>query len=330
MTRDLGAEVQPVVNVAKLLADAQRMQIQIADGERAIAHNTEVVAGYRLKLGQILVEARKGFPARGPKAAAWGRFIADIGISQRTAHNYMKLAGYVGEISETVSETSQATAGGKVSETDGENRSRVPTYHEAGSDKRPRAPKTPTPRVVRDASDGGEPPAEERTYREVVFLVEPAPAPEGTDIKIAVQVGDGPITAITTKAPSALVDQRGIAVPVALVEIFAKMPPRLRRIHSLLNEAAQEWESLEGELRAAKQAGAPFPPGHPFGPFGSSVQNAAGLRDLALSYHRAQPFTVCPTCRGTGEACADCRGAGWCDKARFDRALPGAKEASGS
>lgn len=51
----------------------------------------------RLELGRALAEARKAWPARGPKARAWGEFLERQGIEQSVAYRLMQLAGYVEE-----------------------------------------------------------------------------------------------------------------------------------------------------------------------------------------------------------------------------------------
>lgn len=55
----------------------------------------EVTARRRLELGRALVEARKAWPARGPKAKGWGEFLERVGIEQDAALRMMHLAGYV-------------------------------------------------------------------------------------------------------------------------------------------------------------------------------------------------------------------------------------------
>lgn len=49
----------------------------------------------RLELGRLLMQARKAWPERGPKAKGWGEFLAKMGIEEQSARNYMQLAGYV-------------------------------------------------------------------------------------------------------------------------------------------------------------------------------------------------------------------------------------------
>jgi hypothetical protein len=315
MMRDHGSVVQPAVDVDKLLAEARRVHIAASDAERAVEVHTKRAAELRLQLGRILVDARKGFPRSGPKAAGWARFIADIGIASQRASEYMRLAGHV--------DSGDLPAGGEISSL------RSAGIKPGASDARPT--KAPAPRVVRDGSQdpGEEDVAEDRSYREVTFPVESAPAPPQVKVATMVQVGDGPITTISTTVGGEVRDQLGRDVPAALRPAFVTIAPRLKRLHQLLLEAAREWDAMEADLRAARSAGAAMPPGHPFAPFGASVKDATVLRDLALSYLRALPYTSCPTCHGGGTNCADCRGAGWADKARFDRALPAAKEAAG-
>lgn len=90
---------------------------------------TEESARRRLELGRLLAEKRKAWPARGPKAKGWGEFLEKIGIEERTARNYMQLAGYVEEISETEKSVSETP---------------IPTYAQAGIDLRARAEERPS------------------------------------------------------------------------------------------------------------------------------------------------------------------------------------------
>lgn len=94
-----------------------------SERDSAVASRTaEEAKVRRLELGRELVKARKAWPARGPKAKGWGELLEREGIEQQTALNYMRLAGFVDEISQT---------DGHVLE--------IPTYAEAGIDRRPRA-----------------------------------------------------------------------------------------------------------------------------------------------------------------------------------------------
>lgn len=120
---------EPVVDLARLTREIQVASIGLQDAERNVdeaekkaTNAREIAAQRRLDLGRLLVEARKAWPARGPKAKGWGEFLVTVGIDQDAALRYMALAGYVQEISRT---------GDGVRET-------VPTYADAGIDKRER------------------------------------------------------------------------------------------------------------------------------------------------------------------------------------------------
>jgi hypothetical protein len=101
------AEVRAVVDLVKLRDEWERA---CGREDRAEKSLSEV----RLEKGRILVEARKAFPARGPKAKGWGELLEKWKVDQKTAWNYMSMAGFVEEreISETFTE--------------------IPTYAEAG------------------------------------------------------------------------------------------------------------------------------------------------------------------------------------------------------
>lgn len=103
--------------------------------------NTEkTLAETRLEKGRILVEARKAFPAKGPKSAGWGELLTKWCVKEETALRYMKLAGHV-----------DAEVSGKKPDTD----DKIPTYAKAGIVKRP------VLRVVPDPEDDEEDDIEE-------------------------------------------------------------------------------------------------------------------------------------------------------------------------
>jgi hypothetical protein len=89
----------------------------------------------RVDLGAALIALKAQ-----TKHGEWLKTLADLGIEPRTAQNYMRLAGYQDDKNETDGDVSHLLAGHveaspeKVSE----ERTAVPTYAEAGIDKRPR------------------------------------------------------------------------------------------------------------------------------------------------------------------------------------------------
>ncbi len=118
--KPIAAEIQPAVDLAQL-----RHQWDLACGKEDRAERT--LAETRLEKGRLLVQARKAFPARGPKARGWGELLAKWKLDQQTAWKYMQLAGYVDE---------QDDEPGQVSRLERE----IPTYAEAGITKPRRAP----------------------------------------------------------------------------------------------------------------------------------------------------------------------------------------------
>lgn len=136
--RDHGSIVQPAVDVEALGKECRDLNVKIVDTEKLVEKAGEQLGKWRLALGQKLVEARKAYPRSGPKAAGWGRFVADIGISQDTALRMMGLAGYV--------ESSPAHAASA------REKSETPTYHDAGVDKRPRKSDPPKDEPAAESS----------------------------------------------------------------------------------------------------------------------------------------------------------------------------------
>lgn len=104
--RKPAAIVEAAVDLEKL-----RAQWDLACGAESRAETS--LGEARLKKGRLLVEARKAFPARGPKAKGWGELLAKWGIDDETARRYMKLAGYVEDFPQSEG-------------------NHVPTYAEAG------------------------------------------------------------------------------------------------------------------------------------------------------------------------------------------------------
>jgi len=119
-----------VADVDGEIADAKLAWERLDRIETAAA----MLGGERLSMGRRLISLRRLWPARGPKAKGWGEALAKIGISQPTAFRYMELAGYVenqqpSEIPFTENEIPDRDI----------KPEKVPTYAEAGIDKRPRA-----------------------------------------------------------------------------------------------------------------------------------------------------------------------------------------------
>lgn len=106
----------------RLAEQRETKTIEKATAAQEVARKaSDEAAQRRLALGRLLAERRKSWPARGPNAKGWGLYLSKLGIEQQTALNYMNLAGYV-----------------EVSQTDESCLGNIPTYAEAGIDKRPR------------------------------------------------------------------------------------------------------------------------------------------------------------------------------------------------
>jgi hypothetical protein len=115
--------LKPVPAIVQQSVDLNKLTRawESACGQETRAEKT--LAEVRLEKGRLLVEARKAFPARGPKAKGWGELLERWGLNQQTAWKYMALAGYVADrISPQESEI-------------------VPTYAEAGIVRRPTTPR---------------------------------------------------------------------------------------------------------------------------------------------------------------------------------------------
>lgn len=129
---DPSAIVQPAFNVDAFCREVRKLHIVVRDAERGAADAEataekarDKAARARLELGRKLVEARKAWPARGPNAKGWGEFLRDAGIGEDAARDWMRLAGYVEEISRPSGD------GREISE-------RVPTRREVERARRPR------------------------------------------------------------------------------------------------------------------------------------------------------------------------------------------------
>jgi hypothetical protein len=85
--RNPAAEIAPAVDIARLTHEWDAL-----DGREQ-----RTLAEFRVAKGKLLIEARRAFPARGPRAKGWGELLTKWRIAERTARDYMKLAGYVEE-----------------------------------------------------------------------------------------------------------------------------------------------------------------------------------------------------------------------------------------
>lgn len=97
-------------------------------------HQATTLPQERLLVGKRLVLLRRHWPARGPGAKGWGETLARLGIAQQRASELMRLAGYAESVSPADGETSEPDD----REIKPDN---VPSYVEAGIDKRPRKEK---------------------------------------------------------------------------------------------------------------------------------------------------------------------------------------------
>jgi hypothetical protein len=94
-----------------------------------------------VRVGRLLLEARPAWPARGPKAKGWGEFLERVGIAQPTAYQWMELV--------------------KVSLDSNETSPDLPTYRQAGLERRPLRsevepdPPTPIPHVSHNTGNTG-------------------------------------------------------------------------------------------------------------------------------------------------------------------------------
>lgn len=107
------AIVQPAVDLVKL---THQWEMLCGREERT----EKTLAEVRLEKGRLLKQARGAFPTTG-NDGAWSKHLAKWNIPDRTARDYMRLAGYVESTSAKHAEA----------ETDNETEA-VPTYAQAG------------------------------------------------------------------------------------------------------------------------------------------------------------------------------------------------------
>lgn len=121
--------IEAATRVAIDAVRAAEGRIVKLNGELATV--TETARARRLELGKLLVQARGAWPERGPRAKGWGEYLVRLQIDQQRAWEFMRYAGYVGEVSPNVGEISEG----------------LPTLHEAG------VIGSPTLRLVPDLVD---------------------------------------------------------------------------------------------------------------------------------------------------------------------------------
>lgn len=91
--KNVAGIVEQAVDLKKLAVEAHRVHIQIRDGETLVERETQSLAQRRERLGRLLVEARRGFNARGDGFVKWVE--GEIGVAYNTALRYMNSVGYV-------------------------------------------------------------------------------------------------------------------------------------------------------------------------------------------------------------------------------------------
>lgn len=143
--RDAAAIIAPAVDLDQITRSILKEHIALQDDERnADAHEKksigyrEAAARRRVEIGRMLIEAKRGI-----KHGGWLPYLEKLGIGERSARDWMALAGHV----ETKSEPNQ----------NGSDLERTPTRREV-NEARKTAPRDeqPDPPVV-DEDDHDEP-----------------------------------------------------------------------------------------------------------------------------------------------------------------------------
>lgn len=123
--REVAAIVEPAIDINQITREILKEHIALQDDERnADAHERksaafrETAARRRVEIGRRLVDVR-----RVTKRGGWQPYLDKCGIEERTARNWMALAGWVEEKTETGTPVSDIS---------------TPTLADAGIDKRPR------------------------------------------------------------------------------------------------------------------------------------------------------------------------------------------------
>ncbi|HEY3802228.1 MAG TPA: hypothetical protein VGL61_06450 [Kofleriaceae bacterium] len=84
-----------VTDLAALMVAHRKIKQALAEldpvNEAAIASRVHL-HNSRYKVGLALLDARKAWPERGPSAAGWGKYLAHVGLNERTALRWMDLA----------------------------------------------------------------------------------------------------------------------------------------------------------------------------------------------------------------------------------------------
>lgn len=73
---------------------------QLEKAEKRVEHWTKEKDRERLETGRALAAMRPRWPTCGPNAKGWGVFLKSEGIDERSARDWMDLAGYVEDVSE--------------------------------------------------------------------------------------------------------------------------------------------------------------------------------------------------------------------------------------
>ena len=95
--RNLSSKEAAVAAVREANSKLRAAEVILEAAESAATTARRVAYRHRVELGCALIEARKLWPASGPKANGWAELLKSEGLPRQTALNYMKLAGLVEE-----------------------------------------------------------------------------------------------------------------------------------------------------------------------------------------------------------------------------------------
>lgn len=81
-----------VTDLGEATQRAKDLLVEIRQGVRLLREGKRILTDRRFQLGTLLVAVRATFSASGTGAAGWRKFLAEVGLRQKTAQRYLRVA----------------------------------------------------------------------------------------------------------------------------------------------------------------------------------------------------------------------------------------------
>ena len=81
-----------VADLGEATQRAKDLLVEIRQGARLLKEGRRILMDRRFQLGTLLVAVRATFSSSGTGAAGWRKFLAEVGLRQKTAQRYLRVA----------------------------------------------------------------------------------------------------------------------------------------------------------------------------------------------------------------------------------------------